>query len=787
MGIAQKAAKSADGFFLTIITPAGTTTKKVPVDQLIIGRAPDCGMSIPNLSVSRRHISITLHQGVCFAEDHGSSNGSFINGKKMEAHVRIPLSATDIISLGTMDIQFSFAPERPTPVEVDAQNSTDATVTPIENAPVNLDATTIIPKTYKVGDDEVLDFSGTELVNSATVSMSDRTQIAKLTAVHSLPREEAVRQSEQILHEAQKKATELLRNAEIEAEKKAADIYAKAHSMQAKVDEFYLLRMNEAYHSSEQLFQKTHAESQQILEGSRRSAGEIRNQAESFVSELRRKTEVDCEQLLAEAQQTARDLKANRLIEVEEILQKREQEFTERTSQLSAEKWAQHQKQWVIEQGELRHKLDEELNARKTQFEADIVKRKNQFEIDHKDQVDNLARLMQENLDVQARLTSLQEQKEILESSTKEKKSELGSNVELLNKAQRSLKQLESEIIKAQDAQNTLQKQGQDYENILSNFQIEIKQAQDKLETTATEAEEQTLRLRSQFEETKAKIASDEQSHFEELRHSTTRQIRNLEMALVDELKEKRERVVREITLIVESMVSEVNGLKPDLSTLPSRIDNSLKAQVEFIEKDSNEKEKRPSYAALKTRQKWSLGLVGVTAGILLGLVGPSVYRQLKSEYSPMNHQVELAQESRKKDLEKRKFNPPQTQDYKDSYVANVIYTENFVSTYMSDEFQHQFLKQLAPYMLKTFKVDEDKVIQAIAMSTSLVKTLSERRSEIHPDFVPQTIKKMEESESEAVTRIKDLLGSLVRYESFQKFEKKFYTEYSKANQIYKR
>ncbi len=77
----------AGGFFVTIATPkGGTTTKKIEGDMLSVGRAEDCNLTIQHETLSRRHMSVLLKGGQCFVEDHGSSNGTFVNGKRIKPH-----------------------------------------------------------------------------------------------------------------------------------------------------------------------------------------------------------------------------------------------------------------------------------------------------------------------------------------------------------------------------------------------------------------------------------------------------------------------------------------------------------------------------------------------------------------------------------------------------------------------------------------------------------------------------------------------------------------------------
>nr|HMN67592.1 hypothetical protein [Bdellovibrionales bacterium] len=98
-----------------------------------------------------------------------------------------------------------------------------------------------------------------------------------------------------------------------------------------------------------------------------------------------------------------------------------------------------------------------------------------------------------------------------------------------------------------------------------------------------------------------------------------------------------------------------------------------------------------------------------------------------------------------------------------------------YVETYLGDEFQKAFFKALKPFMFKTFRVEEDKIIQVMAMSSTLVRNLQEKRAGIHPDFVNSSIDKMRDLEAETVKRMQPVLGSSVRVDAYRRFERKFY------------
>jgi isochorismate synthase EntC len=159
-------------------------------------------------------------------------------------------------------------------------------------------------------------------------------------------------------------------------------------------------------------------------------------------------------------------------------------------------------------------------------------------------------------------------------------------------------------------------------------------------------------------------------------------------------------------------------------------------------------------------------------------------YEQMQQNQAPMQNMVEKEARKRKQDLEKRKFNPPQEDEWKDSYTDAVIYTRNFTDIYTDNEFQQKLYKASATYLLKTWRIDEQKTLQVVSATQALVKELRELRSRIHPDYVKQGIDKMHALEKESRDRMKVVLGSEVRLDSFRRFEKTLFIEEVQRRQM---
>jgi len=52
---------------------------------LVLGRAPECDLPIESEQVSRRHVRLTPREGSALVEDLGSSNGTFVNGRRVDS------------------------------------------------------------------------------------------------------------------------------------------------------------------------------------------------------------------------------------------------------------------------------------------------------------------------------------------------------------------------------------------------------------------------------------------------------------------------------------------------------------------------------------------------------------------------------------------------------------------------------------------------------------------------------------------------------------------------------
>lgn len=698
------------GFYVTIVTSAGSTTKKVDGDVLTVGRAENCDLTINQDTLSRRHLTVSLRDGFCWVEDHGSSNGTFVSGRRIQPHTPVRLKPDDQVSMGQAGARLSFS------IEPAMRSEAPPPLT-------EEDPNTIVTST----------------------NASRQQKRAVLQAPPSVPKKEVNEQVEQMLQEAQKKASALIQNAEVEAEQRVEDIYRRAHEAQAKAEESYQRKMNEAFRSAEEVFQKSQAEAQALLEKARHHSLEIRQQAENFVTDLRRRTDADCERMLEDAQETSRELKEQRLLEAEELIKKREEETLAAAHETINLRLARFEEDLELKAKRERENLDKELIERRAEVDA------------LKSDIQHYRELQQsEGQQLQTIRTELKNRKE---------------DFDLIERAVADSREVEAhlktEISRLGGERSDLSSQVKELQGLLTGLKREVTSERQKSEALLAQ-------MRAGFEEEKAKLTKQEESHLENLKREANRQVLSLERQFMEELQHKKDGLSRELVLLMETCIRETSERR-NFEDLQKQIAAAIDKNISVLAESHKAKEKQESFLALKRGQRFTSGLIGAALGMGALFAFNSAYHILQSGESPLQKKVEEAQEMQRQDLEQRKFNPPQTRDFKSTYVDNVVYTEGFVSIYTSDGFQKELLRDLAPYMLKTWKTDEEKVIELLGISSALVKTLAEKKQNIHPDFVQSGLEKMKELEGDSAKRMRELLGSQVRVESFKKFEREFY------------
>jgi phosphoserine phosphatase RsbU/P len=96
---------------VTIKGPSSGQHFPLPGDTALIGRQEDSSIYLDSLAVSRQHARIVCHGGEYFVEDVGSSNGTFINGRRISRPTI--LTERDILQIGPYVLGLRIEPPEP--------------------------------------------------------------------------------------------------------------------------------------------------------------------------------------------------------------------------------------------------------------------------------------------------------------------------------------------------------------------------------------------------------------------------------------------------------------------------------------------------------------------------------------------------------------------------------------------------------------------------------------------------------------------------------------------------
>ena len=77
-----------------------------PGDSVSIGRSAECDLALRDPAVSRIHAFVEMDGAWPIVRDRGSTNGTFVNGKRVE---RVRLSDGDVLKLGNTQLRLEVA------------------------------------------------------------------------------------------------------------------------------------------------------------------------------------------------------------------------------------------------------------------------------------------------------------------------------------------------------------------------------------------------------------------------------------------------------------------------------------------------------------------------------------------------------------------------------------------------------------------------------------------------------------------------------------------------------
>jgi len=156
-----------------ILVVKGKPRKEIPLQKAvtIIGRARECDVQVPLALVSRRHCQIVMLDDSLTVKDGGSSNGTFVNGKRVKQR---QLSPGDELTVGPARFRVEFEGAPVAAIDDEGDSGVVAAVVDDESADSAVEAAAVA----EVDDDqvvaaEIVDDDEDEVVAAAVADEED--------------------------------------------------------------------------------------------------------------------------------------------------------------------------------------------------------------------------------------------------------------------------------------------------------------------------------------------------------------------------------------------------------------------------------------------------------------------------------------------------------------------------------------------------------------------------------------------------------------------------------------
>lgn len=446
-----------------------------------------------------------------------------------------------------------------------------------------------------------------------------------------------------------------------------------------------------------------------------------------------------------------------------------------------AKELSQHEQSLAEAQRLWDERKTEEMQNHSERIRSEVEMHQEGIKKEREDFSSERTRLTEENHSLAHAVAELKSESERLAKVTSELSSTeagLQNRLATMGAENKKLENQSAELrSQVEESTKALEKLKKEYELLHRSHQVLV----DKKSQAQADFDGDVLRLKAKLQAEKDRHIKEEKENLLYLKQESEKKIQQAEKELLGQIERKKHSFIKEILLEIEkssALVSaNLNEWRKEGAALEKGILAQLEGQLFTMKVDGSSGTQNIDITQHKRKERYVNLAYGCALGVLIMLSYSFGVKRLEGP-SPLERAVASEAEERKRDLENRKFDPVKEYELKNSYVDAVLYTQQYYELTTTDAYQEKWSLALAKHMLKLWKVDEDSSLQVASIANALVKTIEERKGNIHPDYVQEGLKKMNELETESVKRMVAILGSQVRYESLKKFEHDFFTKY---------
>lgn len=388
-------------------------------------------------------------------------------------------------------------------------------------------------------------------------------------------------------------------------------------------------------------------------------------------------------------------------------------------------------------------------------------------------------------------LAALQEQVNVFKEKAKEAQQVSQQEIQALEKVKKEVAAFETKKAATEEAYDDLLKQIQGFElekkkstdrvkeleQKSGQLQMQIESQKRSTEELAREHEVRVKEHKNKLEIEFGALRKEKEKQFQDSLKAETENAQQVRAHLLQEIEAKQSVIIKDIhNKFLKILASQ--GLKEKLADLGELTMRQIKASFdENVASLSTSNQTSKIDASDVRRKQDQMKFRWMASGLAVGL-GLMAGYHFWSETVKNKTLASIAAEKQKEAetlKAQRKFDPPKTFEVRNTYTDSVIYTKDFVALYESNEIRDRWVRQASDYLFKNWRIDESRSVELLSLAKTLVKSLEEKKEKIHPDFVDKNIEKMREFEEEQLAKMKEILGTEVKFQAYKRFEKKFF------------
>jgi len=689
----------------------------VGLPVFVLGRSADSAIPLLSSSISRQHVQIEVTQEGVYLTDMNSNNGTTVDDTKVPSGRKVKLKSTNQVRLGAYPETFSFS-IIPTPAEL--KNAEQA----------RKDLMTLVGQMRAEVENEAKAKLDHELERLKSRSQAEYKKLmAQAEAEIHDQRRKIDSENVLVISKAKDQAAGIVRQANDEA--RLIQDMALAEEVRRKVE--IQDRVDELENSLRQELSQKKSKAEEDLKAELAQITAVSNEKAKRLAE----------QMINEAREKAKEIIKNGEEHLNQVLKTKEREHAVQLQQESERLLANTKGECIVEQERIVASYQKTIEALTTQLKQ-----------------------------IEGILTQTNSTNKDLEEQIGLKKADLARTEAVLLATRRDLASLQYALAEArgvikesEEVRSARDKAKHELDQFTREYNEKVHSIESDLQTKkdAAHNEVETLKAALRDRLAKEELAGIEKIKLrieqEENRYNETLRLRGSEIALEIATSLRNIEPLRDIPIETFRRAAE-----EVLTTFTS----SLQPVTPNASVDS-EKDKT---IQIRNR-RLAVGAMAVAVTVAFVFFEPLVdYLREASGNSLADYLVA-------KRTAESIYAPAQNDDWRESYVGNVLYLRNYVVAKNDSAYQNQWTLRLNDVdFLRSLKLNEDDIIKFQAKESALIEELEELKAGIDARFLDQGLAAMNQSELAAIKEMTTLVGGEENFATLRGLERDFTTQY---------